>query len=216
MFKGWYRFTVLGADQVPAEGSVVIAANHLGSLDAAALTAASPRPVRTLAPDELFEPPLDRMSNAAGHISMNPEGPDFVAMAFAAEVLREHEVVATFPEGVRGTGRVASIRHEAAYLALRAGAVVVPAAILGTRRTGMAIDALPPRNSRIAVVFGEAFRLTSQGDVYRRCVVAAAGETMRQRLADHAHRAQEITGLRLPDDSPAGPATSGRTHDDVG
>lgn len=207
MFKGWYRFTVLGAEHVPPDGPVVIAANHLGFLDAAALTAATPRPVRTLASDTLFEPPLDRVSNVAGHISMNPDGPDFAAMAYAAQVLRDGQVVATFPEGLRGSGRVRSIRHEAAYLALRADAVVVPAAIVGTRRNGMAIDALPSRNSRIAVLFGEPFRLASGGDVYRRCVVSAAGETMRQRLADHADRAQEVTGLRLPDDSPTGPTT---------
>ncbi len=181
----------------------MVVANHIGFLDAAVLAVASPRPLRTLAPDELFEPPLDRVATVAGHISMQPSGPDFAAIATAAQVLRSGEVLANFPEGGRGDGRVASIRQEAAYLALAADAVVLPAAILGTRSSGMAVDALPRRNARIVVAFGAPFRLASSGDVYRRCVIAAAGETMRQRLADHVAATQAATGLRLPAEQPA-------------
>ncbi|MDQ1248886.1 MAG: 1-acyl-sn-glycerol-3-phosphate acyltransferase [Actinomycetota bacterium] len=202
MLRSWYRLTVLGVDNVPARGPVILAANHVGFLDVPVLAAAAPRPVRTLAPDELFVPPLDRMSAAAGQISMAHDGPQVAALRMAREVLEAGESVAIFPEAQRGDGRVARIRHEAAYLALRTGAPVVPVALLGTRRTGMAADALPKRNSRIAVVFGAPFALQTGDDVFRRCVIASAGESLRQHLADMADEAQELTGIRLPDDHP--------------
>ncbi|MCB0916238.1 MAG: 1-acyl-sn-glycerol-3-phosphate acyltransferase [Actinobacteria bacterium] len=215
LLRSWYRPTVLGVETLPRRGAVIFVANHLGFLDAALLSVASPRPLRTLAPDELFEPPLDRVAKVAGHISMDPTWPDLAAMAAATQVLRAGEALAVFPEGRRGDGRVASIRHEAAYLALTTDTPVVPTAILGTRQTGMAVDALPRRKARMAVVFDQPFTLSSHGDVYRRCVVAAAGETIRQRLADHVGRASYLTGLRLPDDRPDVPATPERTHPDA-
>lgn len=213
MLRSWYRLMVLGADQVPADGAVILAANHLGFLDVPVLAAACPRPVRTLAPDELFVPPLDRMSSAAGQISLRGDGADVAALRLAREVLAAGEAVAVFPEAQRGDGRVARIRHEAAYLALRSGAPVVPVALLGTRHTGMAADALPRKNARVAVVFGEPFMLQTGDDVFRRCVIASAGESMRQRLADLAQDSQELTGIRLPDDFPtldSQPARSSR------
>lgn len=200
--RSWYRLTVLGDDNVPTSGRVILLANHLGFLDAAVLAAGSPRPVRTLAPDELFEPPLDRMAAAAGQISIRPGGPDLAALSTARSVLASDEVLAVFAEGARGDGRVAHMRHEAALLALVEQSPVVPVALLGTRRTGMAADALPKRTSRVAVVFGQPFVLRTADEVHRRSVIATAGETMRQRLADHVRAAEELVGIRLPDDVP--------------
>lgn len=200
--RSWYRLTVLGDSNVPKTGRVILLANHLGFLDAAVVAASSPRPVRTLAPDELFEPPLDRMAAAAGQISIRPGGPDLEAMSISRSVLAADEVLAVFAEGARGDGRVAHMRHEAALLALIERSPVVPVALLGTRRTGMAADALPKRNSRVAVVFGQPFVLRTSDEVYRRSVIATAGETMRQRLADHVRSSEELVGIRLPDDIP--------------
>ena len=73
-------------------------------------------------------------------------------------------------------------------------------AILGTRRTGMAADALPKRRSRLAIVVGEPFRLETHDDVLRRTVIASAGEKLRQRLADHVADAAITMGIRLPED----------------
>lgn len=204
LLRTWYRVTVFEAESVPRNGPVLLVANHIGLLDAALLATASPRPVRTLAAEDLFAPPLDRLSQAAGQIRIDPVNADAGALTSARRVLTDGEVLAVFPEGVRGDGDVRSIGHEAAYLALRSGAPVVPVALLGTRRAGMATDALPRRNTRLAAVFGTPFELHTGDDVCRRGVIASAGETLRQRLADTVAAAQTMTGLRLPDPEVSG------------
>ena len=159
LLRTWYRVTVFEAESVPRNGPVLLVANHIGLLDAALLATASPRPVRTLAAEDLFAPPLDRLAGR-GQIRIDPVNADAGALTSARRVLTDGEVLAVFPEGVRGDGDVRSIGHEAAYLALRSGAPVVPVALLGTRRAGMATDALPRRNTRLAAVFGTPSNFT--------------------------------------------------------
>ena len=58
----------------------------------------------------------------------------------------------------QGEGDFASLRAGLAYFALRAGAPIVPVAVLGsTGRGGRLVRALPPLRSRVDVVFGEPF-----------------------------------------------------------
>lgn len=199
MLRTWYRPVTIGADLVPTRGPALVVANHMAFLDSPLLMGALPRPARLLARDQLFEPPLDKLMATAGQISVRP-GADVVAFDRAAEVLVAGELVAVFADDRRLDGQVTTSNHAGAYLALRTGAPIVPVAILGTRRTGMAADALPKRRSRLAIVVGEPFRLETHDDVLRRTVIASAGEKLRQRLADHVADAAITMGIRLPED----------------
>lgn len=198
LFRRWYRLGVLGARNVPADGPVIIAANHLGFLDGPVMVVAAPRPVHALAKSELFAPPLNRIMSMAGQIPIRYEAPDRKAVAAALGVLRDGRALGIFPEAHRGTGEVTTIRHGVGYLALLTGAPIVPMAILGTRTPGMTKDGVPPRGSRIEVVYGEPFAVSTEGDCARRSVIAAAGESIRQRLHDHVAEACILTGQTLP------------------
>ncbi len=198
LFRRWYRFGVLGARNIPASGPVIIAANHLGFLDGPVMVLAASRPVHALAKSELFAPPLNRIMAMAGQIPIRYDAPDRKAMATALGVLRDGRALGIFPEAHRGSGEVTTIRHGVGYLALMTGAPVVPMAIMGTRAPGMIKDGVPPRNSRINVVYGEPFAVSTTGDPARRSVIAAAGESIRQRLHDHVKEACILTGQSLP------------------
>ena len=192
------RVHVDGADLVPVSGPVLLACNHTGFLDGLVLAAASPRPVHVLADADLFAPPLDRLLRGTGQIPLDHRGADRRALRVAVDILDGGGVVGIFPEAERGAGDVAHARPDAAYLAARTGARVVPVAILGTRPAGAGRDALPKLRSRIEVVIGPPADVTVEGDPRRRAVLARSGERIRQLLADHVQDACSRTGLDLP------------------
>lgn len=193
-----WRLRVVGAHHVPASGPVILAANHAAFLDGILLAAASPRPVHVLAASELFVPPLDRLLRATSQIRFEPDAPDRSALHEALAVLRGDGVVGVFPEGHRGAGDGRHVRHEAAYLAARSSAVVVPVAILGARPAGAGKDALPRLRSPLDVVIGEPVDIRVDGDPRRRAVIARSGERLRQALSDHVQLAVRRTGQDLP------------------
>jgi 1-acyl-sn-glycerol-3-phosphate acyltransferase len=195
--RAW-KVRVLGAELVPRQGPVILVSNHTAFIDGLLLAAASPRPVHVLARSELFAPPFERLLRGTGQIPMDAEAPDRTAMLRAGDVLSAGGVVGVFPEAHRGAGDVRHVRHWAAYLAARTGAVVVPVAILGSRPAGSAKDSLPRVRSRIDVVIGEPVDARVVGDVHRRAVLARSGERLRQLLADHVLEACARTGQHLP------------------
>lgn len=193
-----WRLRVSAAHHVPAQGSVVLAANHTAFLDGILLSAASPRPVHVLTGSEAFVPPLDRLLRATSQIRVEHDGPDRTALHQAVAVLQGDGVVGIFPEVHRGAGDGRHVRHDAAYLAARTGAPVVPVAILGARPAGAGKDALPRLRSTLHVVFGEPVAIAADGDPRRRAVLARSGERLRQVLSDHVQLAVRRTGQDLP------------------
>ena len=193
-----WKLRVAGAHHVPVDGPLILAANHTAFLDGLLLAAASPRPVHVLAKSEIFVPPIDRLMRATSQIRIEYDGPDRSALLEAVAVLAEGGVVGVFPEAHRGAGDARHLKHGAAYLAARSGALVVPVAILGARPAGTGKDALPRLRSPLDVVFGEPVDIRVEGDARRRAVLARSGERLRQTLSDHVQHAVRRTGQDLP------------------
>jgi 1-acyl-sn-glycerol-3-phosphate acyltransferase len=152
----WYRLAVLvlkplllvltkrewrGAEHLPRSGGVIIAANHVSTLDP--LTVAhflydNGRLPRFLAKSTLFEVPfIGRLFKGAEQIPVHRGTSDAAsALAAAVEALRRGECVLIYPEGTATRDpelwpMVA--RTGVARLALLSGAPVVPVAHWGTQ-----------------------------------------------------------------------------------
>lgn len=199
--RAW-RLRVSGADLVPGQGPVVLAANHTAFLDGLMLVASSPRPVHVLTEADVFMPPFDRALAAAGQIRIDPDRADRSALRRARAVLDADGVIGMFPEMRRGAGDVRHLDHSIAYLCAHSDATLVPVAILGARPHGGGRDSLPRFRSRIDVVFGDPVEVRVDGDPRRRAVLARSGERVRQILADHVRTACLRTGQTLPDPLP--------------
>lgn len=193
---------VTAGHHVPRAGAVLVAANHTALLDGPFLFALAPRPLHVLAKSELFTGVLGRMLTAAGQVPLDYEGPDRSALLECRSLLADGQAVGIFPEAHRGRGDVAHAHHGVAYLALHSGAPVVPAALLGARRSGASYDSVPRVRSRVDLVFGAPLTVAADGDPMRRSVVARAGEQIRQHLADHVREACRRTGQSLPEPPP--------------
>ncbi|MDH0049046.1 MFS transporter [Comamonas terrigena] len=99
-----YRFRVRGADHIPAHGAAVLVCNHVSFVDAILMMAASPRPIHFVMDHRIFQTPvLGWLFKLAKTIPIAPQKEDpatyEAAFARAAQVLREGDLLAIFPEG---------------------------------------------------------------------------------------------------------------------
>ena len=99
-----YRFKVTGDEHIPTQGAAILVCNHVSFVDAVLLMAASPRPIRFVMDHRIFRiPVLGAMFKLAKAIPIAPRAEDPVAyeaaFAASAQVLREGDLLAIFPEG---------------------------------------------------------------------------------------------------------------------
>ncbi len=124
---------VKGAENLPKEGAVILAANHTSMWDPVVLVSAISRKMRFMAKKELFRhkllAPILRMSGA---FPVDREGNDIGAIKNALKTLKDGEIFGIFPSGTRVKGtETAEAKSGVALIAARSGAPVLPVAISG-------------------------------------------------------------------------------------
>lgn len=107
-----YRFKIQGEQHIPTTGPALLVCNHVSFVDAILLMAASPRPIRFVMDYRIFQQPvlgwLFRLAKAIPVASPKEDRATYdAAFARAAQVLREGDVLAIFPEGtITADGRL--------------------------------------------------------------------------------------------------------------
>lgn len=188
---------IIGAENIPASGRVIVAANHTGIIDGPLLHGCLPRGSHFIIKEEAFFGIVGLLMRGAGQIPVDRKS-GRAALTTALALLNEDRVVGVFPEGTRGRGDVSDAKAGVAWLAVRAQAPVVPVAILGTRRPGDKRGRIPGPRARLAVVIGEPFTAADPELGTGRKAVTAAIEQVRTRMSEHVSAAIERTGIRLP------------------
>lgn len=144
LYTAWWRVEPRQIENVPAQGPVVIVANHGGLLpwDALVLRLAlqrhhpQHRDLRPLLDEHALKIPV--AGGVATRLGAVPATPDH-----ALRLLGEGRAIGVFPEGSRASDRPWPERYRVqrfgrggfARIALRAGATVVPCAIVGSEET---------------------------------------------------------------------------------
>jgi 1-acyl-sn-glycerol-3-phosphate acyltransferase len=205
---GVWNARILGAENVPATGPVLFAANHASIMDGPLLYGVTPRRAHFLVKKEMFEgSPLTRFVGwsllQAGQIPIDRSRGDRDALQSVLAVLAAGGAAGVFPEGTRGRGDAASVRSGIAWIALQSGAPVVPVACLGAHRPGERSRSVPPVRRRLTFAFGEPFRVVKEPGVPGRTALANAVEQVRVKLSGHVLESMQRTGIRLPDDEAA-------------
>lgn len=180
-----FRLRVLGTENLPDTGPVLLAGNHSGFLDGPIVMIMLPRPSAFLVKSELYSGPIRHVLNFARQIPVHRGTPDRAALRAALDILAGGGVLGVFPEGTRGSGDLATIQHGIGYLALRGMCPVVPVICKGTAAALPKGKALPRWRAPVEVVFGPAFTIEVTGDPRARTTIADAAEQVRTRLLDH-------------------------------
>ena len=204
LIRSRFRVELHGVERVPAHGPVIFAANHVGVIDGPLLAIFAPRPVHALTKREMFATRLGPFLVKAGQIPVNRFDTDPSAVKASVRVLRDGGAVGIFPEGARGAGELDLFHRGAAYLAMTTGAPVVPTMMIGTRLPGGHSSSMPPRGSRVELVFGEPVTLPRTSWPRTREAVGAASRHLREQMLRDLDAALELTGRNLPGPLPAG------------
>jgi 1-acyl-sn-glycerol-3-phosphate acyltransferase len=133
-FHIYFRMSRIGREHLPADGPVILAANHRSFLDPFVIATMSRRPLYYVAKKEIFaNRVLAWFLNSLGAFPIDRGNADEDAMATAREILRRGDSVLIFPEGTRiRPGGLGNPRRGVGRLALETGAPVVPVAVIGT------------------------------------------------------------------------------------
>lgn len=100
IFKVLFRPTVVGLENLPKEGRIVIAGNHTKWLDPVMLVAMTNRPVHFMAKKELFDSfKTSWIVKGMGCIPVNRKIKDHNVLETAYKYLENERCVALFPEG---------------------------------------------------------------------------------------------------------------------
>jgi 1-acyl-sn-glycerol-3-phosphate acyltransferase len=148
LYSAWWRVEARAIEQVPSDGPAVLVANHAGFIpwDALVLRHAlkrdhpAHRDIRPLLDDAACDRPF--IGGAAirlGAVRASPEG--------AARLLADGALIGVFPEGTTAEAKPWRERYRIgrfgrggfAKVALRAGAPIVPCAIVGSEEAAPAI-----------------------------------------------------------------------------
>ena len=158
-----YRPTIEGKENVPREGGVIVASNHLSFIDSFAIPLASPRQVRFLAKEEYWTGSglggalRKGFFTAVGMVPVNRHSPTAAqeSLDTALEVLKAGDAFGIYPEGTRSRdGKLYRGRTGVAWLALTAQVPVVPVGLIGTEDI-QPVGASFPRLAKVTVRFGK-------------------------------------------------------------
>src|SRR6266851_1655793 len=169
----FFDFHVEGTEHLPADGPVIIAANHHNYLDGVVLAAAAPRPIAFLVMPRVWRAtPLHPVFHRhIGSIPLNLTRPDVGALRRALSGLSDARAVGIFPEGPFSVrGRLEPGLPGVALLALRSSVPVVPAGIRGTYEALAGRRGYIPRRVPLGVRFGPARSFSEDGANGRRSV----------------------------------------------
>ena len=125
---------VYGAERVPGDGGLVVAANHFSWIDPPALGAASPRILYYMAKIEAHRVPgLGQLMRTFGAFPVRRGESDRDAVRIMREIVRGGNALGMFAEGTRQRAGVPGrVQPGAAMVAINEGVPVIPAAINGS------------------------------------------------------------------------------------
>ncbi len=162
-----FRPKVTGLRNVPTNGAVIIASNHLSFSDSIFMPLVVPRNVTFLAKSEYFTSPglagfIKKLTFIAlGQVPIDRSGGkrSEAALLTGLRLLKEGHCIGIYPEGTRSPdGRLYKGRTGIARLAIESGAPIIPVAMFNTAEiqpTGQVV----PKVRRVEMVFGEAIYL---------------------------------------------------------
>lgn len=131
---GW---EVRGRSNVPRDGGLIVASNHISYFDPPFVGTAAVRELHFLAKEELFRPPVfGSLIRAYNSIPIRRGAADVRGLTAAMEVLRAGHALILFPEGTRSRdGELHSAKPGVGMLAVNTGARILPCHIHGSDRS---------------------------------------------------------------------------------
>ena len=131
--RTFFKFEVIGAENIPSEGNLIIAANHKSNLDPIFIASAvnKKRKMTAIAKEELFKNKiLAKILNKVEIIPINRQNPGLGTIKRILKYIKNDYALVMFPEGTRSkTDDFNNAKAGLSLFATKAKAEIVPCTI---------------------------------------------------------------------------------------
>ena len=133
LFKLTFRPTYIGLENIPPNGSCVLAGNHTSNLDCLLLISATKRTIHFLAKDSLVKGLKKPLFINMGIIPVNRKIHDKEALNSAIQALEQQQVIGIFPEATinKNTSVILPFKIGAVKMASTTNSPIIPFTIKG-------------------------------------------------------------------------------------
>lgn len=134
LFSIVFRFKVIGRENIPLDGKLVVCSNHTNNLDPVIIAIFFPRQISWMAKKEMFNNKLiSFIARKVGAFPVNRDEVDIGAVKNALKILKEDRVLGIFPEGTRVKKMdLNNAKSGVSLLAIKSKSPVVPIYIEST------------------------------------------------------------------------------------
>ena len=152
LFKLYYNPTIIGKENIPKEGAILIVGNHKHLFDQCLVIPSTKRMIHFMAKKEYFEGKFAWFFKITGCISVNRKIHDEEAKNKALNVLKKGGAIGLFPEGTRNKTKnfLLPFKYGAVSMAQKANAKIVPFGITGDYCF---------RSKNLTIRFGKPFKV---------------------------------------------------------
>ncbi len=154
IFKWYYNPTIIGKENIPKNGSVLLVGNHIHLYDQCLSIISTKRFIKYMAKKEYFDSKKTRwFFKAVGCISVDRKVHDGMAKNEAIKTLKEGGAIGLFPEGTRNKTKefLLPFKYGAVSMAKKTDAYLVPFGITGDYVF---------RSKNLVIKYGKPFKVT--------------------------------------------------------
>ncbi len=154
IFKLYYHPTIIGKENIPKKGSIVIAGNHKHLYDQCLTIVATKRGIHYMAKKEYFDGKFAWFFKGTGCISVDRSKKDPEAKEKALEVLKDGGAIGIFPEGTRNKTKefLLPFKFGAVSMAQKTDSYIVPFGITGDYKF---------RSKNLTIQYGKPFKVSN-------------------------------------------------------
>ena len=154
IFKIYYNPKIIGKDNIPKEGPIIVCGNHVHVMDQCGPIIATKRVIHYMAKKEYFDSKMAWFFKMMGCISVNRSIHDDKAKEEALNVLKDKKALGLFPEGTRNKTKefLLPFKFGAVSMAKKTDAYLVPFAVTGTYKF---------RSKNLVYRIGKPFKVTN-------------------------------------------------------
>lgn len=155
IFKWYYNPVVIGKENIPSSGSILIVGNHKHLYDQCLTIISTKRFIRYMAKKEYFDSKKTAwFFKSVGCISVDRKNHDPKAKELAIETLKNNGAIGLFPEGTRNKTNelLLPFKFGAVSMAKKTDAYLVPFGITGDYKF---------RSKNLIIRYGKPFKVTN-------------------------------------------------------
>ncbi len=175
IFKWYYHPTIIGKENIPKEGPILIVGNHKHLYDQCLAIISTKRPIHYMAKKEYFDGKFAWFFKLVGCIPVDRSKKDPHATEEALKVLNNGWALGLFPEGTRNKTKefLLPFKFGAVSMAKKTNATIVPFGITGDYKF---------RSKNLTIRFGKPYKIKQDLETENKKLERIVGSLMKENL----------------------------------